>query len=130
MFSRSISDVRIGVEPKGLRRSSRQRCVGPTLVGDLGLRAEVDLTEACNTEIAFQVNRTTQNIGAGRLHTIMERVLGKASFEGPDLSSKQVVINGKYVCGRQEDVLQREDLRPVYPVRPGGLAFSAQAEVE
>ena len=61
-------------------------------------------------DIAFEVNRTTQNIGARRLHTILERVLEDVSFEGPDLSSKQVVIDGKYVRGRLDDVLQKEDL--------------------
>ena len=36
-------------------------------------------------EIAFEVNRTTQNIGARRLHTILERVVEEVSFDGPDL---------------------------------------------
>src|SRR5262249_58231924 len=45
-------------------------------------------------DIACEVNRTTQNIGARRLHTILERVVEDVSFEGPDLASKRVVIDG------------------------------------
>ena len=41
-------------------------------------------------DLAFEVNRTTQNIGARRLQTIMERVVEEVSFEGPDLKDKNV----------------------------------------
>ena len=61
-------------------------------------------------DIAFEVNRTTQNIGARRLHTILERVVEEISFEGPDLADKRVVIDGAYVRGRLNDILQKEDL--------------------
>jgi ATP-dependent HslUV protease ATP-binding subunit HslU len=61
-------------------------------------------------DIAFEVNRTTQNIGARRLHTILERVVEEVSFEGPDLVNKQVVIDGSYVRGRLAEVLEKEDL--------------------
>ena len=61
-------------------------------------------------DIAFEVNRTTQNIGARRLHTILERVVEEISFEGPDLADKHVVIDGDYVRGRLNDILQKEDL--------------------
>ena len=61
-------------------------------------------------DIAFEVNRTTQNIGARRLHTILERVVEDISFEGPDLTEKHVRIDGKYVRGRLQDILQKEDL--------------------
>ena len=61
-------------------------------------------------DIAFEVNRTTQNIGARRLHTILERVVEDVSFEGPDLADKYVVIDGKYVRGRLSEILQTEDL--------------------
>ena len=43
------------------------------------------------------MNRTTQNIGARRLHTILERVVEEVSFEGPDLAEKKVVIDGQFV---------------------------------
>jgi ATP-dependent HslUV protease ATP-binding subunit HslU len=61
-------------------------------------------------DVAYEVNRTTQNIGARRLHTILERVVENISFEGPDLASKRVVIDGPYVRGRLADILEKEDL--------------------
>jgi ATP-dependent HslUV protease ATP-binding subunit HslU len=61
-------------------------------------------------DIAFEVNRTAQNIGARRLHTILERVVEEASFEGPDLREKRVRIDGKYVRDRLTAILQTEDL--------------------
>ncbi len=61
-------------------------------------------------DIAFEVNRTTQNIGARRLHTILERVVEDISYEGPDLSDKRVSINGSHVRSRLNDILQKEDL--------------------
>ena len=61
-------------------------------------------------DIAFEVNRTTQNIGARRLHTILERVVEEVSFGGPDLQSKQVIIDGAYVRERLNSILEREEL--------------------
>ncbi len=61
-------------------------------------------------EIAFEVNRTAQNIGARRLHTILERVAEEVSFDGPDLKNKQVKVDAAYVRGRLADVLEKEDL--------------------
>ncbi|MFN4261519.1 MAG: ATP-dependent protease ATPase subunit HslU [Gemmataceae bacterium] len=61
-------------------------------------------------DIAYEVNRTTQNIGARRLHTILERVIEDISFEGPDLKNKRVIIDGPYVRDRLTDILQKEDL--------------------
>jgi ATP-dependent HslUV protease ATP-binding subunit HslU len=61
-------------------------------------------------DIAFEVNRTTQNIGARRLHTILERVVEDISFEGPDLLNKRVRIDGAYVRGRLTEILEKEDL--------------------
>jgi ATP-dependent HslUV protease ATP-binding subunit HslU len=61
-------------------------------------------------DIAGEVNRTTQNIGARRLHTVLERVVEEISFAAPDLPEKRVVIDAAYVRGRLADVLQREDL--------------------
>jgi len=61
-------------------------------------------------QIAFTVNRKTQNIGARRLYTIMERVFEQISFEGPDLAEKKVTINAAYVNDRLEEVLSDEDL--------------------
>ena len=61
-------------------------------------------------DIAFDVNRTTQNIGARRLHTILERVVEDVSFHGPDLDEKKVVLDGKYVKDRLLGILEKEDL--------------------
>jgi ATP-dependent HslUV protease ATP-binding subunit HslU len=61
-------------------------------------------------DVAYEVNRTTQNIGARRLHTILERVVETISFEGPDLPDKKVVIDGRYVRDRLADILEKEDL--------------------
>lgn len=65
---------------------------------------------AALADIAFQVNRTTQNIGARRLHTILERVVEDISFEGCDAVQKQIVIDGAYVRTRLATILEREDL--------------------
>ena len=61
-------------------------------------------------DIAFEVNSTTQNIGARRLHTVMERVVEEISFHGSDLDEKTQKIDSAYVKNRLKDVLQREDL--------------------
>jgi ATP-dependent HslUV protease ATP-binding subunit HslU len=62
-------------------------------------------------DIAFEVNRTTQNIGARRLHTILERVVEEISYLAPDqLPDKNVRVDGTYVRGRLDGILQKEDL--------------------
>jgi ATP-dependent HslUV protease ATP-binding subunit HslU len=65
---------------------------------------------AALAEIAFDVNRTTQNIGARRLHTILERVVEEICYEAPEIDKKKVVVDAKYVRGRLEGILQKEDL--------------------
>ncbi|GAB5442903.1 MAG: HslU--HslV peptidase ATPase subunit [Fuerstiella sp.] len=59
---------------------------------------------------AFQVNQSTQNIGARRLQTIMERLLEDVSYEAPDCGPRKVVIDGNYVDDRLKDIRQNEDL--------------------
>jgi ATP-dependent HslUV protease ATP-binding subunit HslU len=59
---------------------------------------------------AFQVNRMTQNIGARRLYTIMERLLEELSFEAPDMKTGRVTINAAYARERLEQVSKDEDL--------------------
>jgi ATP-dependent HslUV protease ATP-binding subunit HslU len=62
-------------------------------------------------EIAFEVNRTTQNIGARRLHTILERVVEEISYLAPDqLPDMHVRVDGAYVRERLNGILQKEDL--------------------
>ena len=61
-------------------------------------------------DTAFEVNRTTQNIGARRLHTILERVVENVSYQGPDLPEKRVVIDAKYVKQQLAEIMEKEDL--------------------
>jgi ATP-dependent HslUV protease ATP-binding subunit HslU len=61
-------------------------------------------------DLAFDLNRTMQNIGARRLHTLIERVVEDVSFEGPDLSEKKVLIDGKTVREKIGAITQKEDL--------------------
>jgi ATP-dependent HslUV protease ATP-binding subunit HslU len=61
-------------------------------------------------DLAFQVNQTTQNIGARRLHTILERVLEDISFEAPDRAEKRIVVDDQLVRQRLEVLSKDEDL--------------------
>ena len=61
-------------------------------------------------DIAFEVNRSAQNIGARRLHTILEKVVEEVSFEGPDLPEKTVIVDGKFVRDKLGPIVQSEDL--------------------
>ena len=59
---------------------------------------------------ASRVNEGTENIGARRLHTIMEKLLDEISFEGPDLKKKNVKIDAAYVSDRLADIIKDQDL--------------------
>ena len=59
---------------------------------------------------AATVNDQTENIGARRLHTIMERLLDEISFEGPDLKKKDVRIDREYVRNQLADIIKDQDL--------------------
>jgi ATP-dependent HslUV protease ATP-binding subunit HslU len=59
---------------------------------------------------AFDVNQRTQNIGARRLYTILERMLEELSFEAPDMKMGRVEINAAYVKERLEEITKDEDL--------------------
>jgi ATP-dependent HslUV protease ATP-binding subunit HslU len=61
-------------------------------------------------EIAEVVNERTENIGARRLHTIMEKLLEEISFDAPDSDRKKFVIDAAYVSGRLDTLVQNEDL--------------------
>jgi ATP-dependent HslUV protease ATP-binding subunit HslU len=60
--------------------------------------------------IANQVNERTENIGARRLHTVMEKLLDEISFSAPDLEKKDVVIDRAYVVEKLKDILSDENL--------------------
>ena len=61
-------------------------------------------------EIAFEVNERTENIGARRLSTVMERLLDEVSFDATGLSGKTIVVDAEYVNGRLAELSQDEDL--------------------
>jgi ATP-dependent HslUV protease ATP-binding subunit HslU len=98
--------VRILTEPKGALTKQYQ-----ALLGTEGIEVafQQDAVESL-ADFAFQVNQTTQNIGARRLYTIMERLLEELSFEAPDMKHGRVEINAAYVHQRLADVARDEDL--------------------
>ncbi|HVJ04633.1 MAG TPA: ATP-dependent protease ATPase subunit HslU [Candidatus Saccharimonadales bacterium] len=98
--------VKILTEPKS---SLTKQYVA--LLDTEGLKLE--LTPDALEEIAIfaaKVNETTENIGARRLHTIMERVLDKISFDAPELKEKDVKIDREYVGTMLADIVKDHDL--------------------
>src|SRR5437868_1798982 len=74
---------------------------------------ELEFTEDAVDSVAryaVRVNEQTENIGARRLHTIMEKVLDEISFLGPDLEPKQQVIDAAYVTRTLADIVKDQDL--------------------
>ena len=74
---------------------------------------KIDFTRDAVEEIASlaqQVNEQTENIGARRLHTIMEKVIEDISFEGPQLAGKKITIDRKYVQDKLKDIVKDRDL--------------------
>jgi ATP-dependent HslUV protease ATP-binding subunit HslU len=61
-------------------------------------------------DFAARVNDVTENIGARRLHTVMERLLDELSFEAPDMGGRAVVIDEAYVDRMLADIVRNEDL--------------------
>jgi ATP-dependent HslUV protease ATP-binding subunit HslU len=61
-------------------------------------------------DFATLVNERTENIGARRLHTVMEKLLDEISFEGPDLVDKNVTIDDTYVNKMLAEIVKNEDL--------------------
>ncbi len=60
--------------------------------------------------ISAQVNERTENIGARRLHTVLERLLDQISFDAPEMGGKEITIDGAMVRERLEAILQDQDL--------------------
>jgi ATP-dependent HslUV protease ATP-binding subunit HslU len=74
---------------------------------------KLEFTEEALQEVAnfaFKVNEGTENIGARRLHTIMERVLDHISFDAPDMKEKDVKVDGDYVRNALTDIVKDQDL--------------------
>ncbi|GAA0612323.1 HslU--HslV peptidase ATPase subunit [Virgibacillus siamensis] len=61
-------------------------------------------------EIAYDVNQDTDNIGARRLHTILEKLLEDLSFEAPDINMEKVDITGEYVNQKLSNIVKNKDL--------------------
>jgi len=73
----------------------------------------IEFTSEAIDEIAsfaFKVNEQTENIGARRLHTIMEKLLEDLSFKAPEIDKKEFVVDVKYVRDQLADVVQDKDL--------------------
>ncbi|OBX07660.1 ATP-dependent protease ATP-binding subunit HslU [Gallibacterium salpingitidis] len=73
----------------------------------------VDFTKeaiATIAEAAFRVNEKTENIGARRLHTVLERLMDKISFDASDMNGEKVTIDEAYVKSALGDVVENEDL--------------------
>lgn len=65
---------------------------------------------AALSEIAAQVNARSENIGARRLHTVLERLLEDLSFTAPELSEREVTVDSAYVHQRLDPIVKNEDL--------------------
>jgi ATP-dependent HslUV protease ATP-binding subunit HslU len=65
---------------------------------------------AAVARFAVQVNEQTENIGARRLHTILERLLDEISFEAPELKKKNVKVDGAYVSKQLAEIVKNQDL--------------------
>jgi ATP-dependent HslUV protease ATP-binding subunit HslU len=76
---------------------------------DITLHFEEDAIREM-AKIAAEVNQKTENIGARRLHTVMERVLDALSFDASDLDDKEFVVSADYVKKQLSDISQDQDL--------------------
>ena len=97
--------VRILTEPKNALVKQYM-----ALLGSEGI--ELEFTEDGIAEIASvaaQVNTSMENIGARRLHTVMERLLEEVSFAAPDVDEKKITINAAFVRERLADIVKDRD---------------------
>jgi ATP-dependent HslUV protease ATP-binding subunit HslU len=69
-----------------------------------------DAVEAM-ASIAYEINASMQDIGARRLHTVVEKVLDEISFTAPDIAPARIPIDAKYVRERLKGILEDEDLK-------------------
>ena len=74
---------------------------------------DVEFEEDAVVEIAAlaeQVNNTTDNIGARRLHTLMERLMEDILFDAPDVDNKKIIIDKAFVHRKLADIIEDQDL--------------------
>jgi ATP-dependent HslUV protease ATP-binding subunit HslU len=99
--------VRILTEPKTAMTRQYKLLLGTE---NVEVEFSQDAVEEMAT-IAFQVNSTMQDIGARRLHTVIEKVLDDISFQAPEIAPTRIRITAEYVRERLKELLQSEDLR-------------------
>jgi ATP-dependent HslUV protease ATP-binding subunit HslU len=98
--------VRILTEPRGALVNQYTALLGAE---DVTLTFTPGAVERI-AEFAARVNEATENIGARRLHTVMERLLDEVSFDAPDLDEKTVTIDEAYVERMLAGIIKNEDL--------------------
>ncbi len=98
--------VRILTEPKN---SLTKQYAALLSTEGVALEFSTDAVELL-ADYAFKVNQSTQNIGARRLYTIMERLLEELNFEAADMHAGRVPINAAYVREKLDEITQDEDL--------------------
>ncbi len=98
--------VRILTEP---RNALLTQYVALLATEHVSLQFQSDAAEEI-ARIAAVVNERTENIGARRLHTVVERLLEDVSFDGPELGGKEIAINAQYVKDKLDAIVKDEDL--------------------
>ena len=98
--------VRILTEPKGALMTQYTALLATE---GLDLTFEPEAVRRI-AEFATMVNERTENIGARRLHTVMEKLLDEVSFDAPDMSARSMVIDRDYVERMLVDIVKNEDL--------------------
>jgi ATP-dependent HslUV protease ATP-binding subunit HslU len=98
--------VRILTEPKN---ALIKQYIALLETEGLKLNITDDAVEAI-AKFATSVNEQTENIGARRLHTILEKVLDELSFEACDLKKKNVKVDAAYVNKQLADIVKNQDL--------------------
>jgi ATP-dependent HslUV protease ATP-binding subunit HslU len=98
--------VRILTEP---RNALIRQYVELLRTEEVALTFTQDAVEAV-AEIAMEVNASTENIGARRLYTIMEKLLEDIAFNAPDLPGKELTVDAEYVQARLRDIIRDQDL--------------------
>jgi ATP-dependent HslUV protease ATP-binding subunit HslU len=76
-----------------------------------GVELEIGVTAIRRiADLAQEVNSRTEDIGARRLYTMMERLLEDISFEAPERSGETIVVDGAYVDGKLDELVKDQDL--------------------
>ena len=106
-WSLTIEDLkRILIEPKNSLIKQYQALLNTE---DINLEFTDDAIQAL-AEMTAEINQNTENIGARRLHTLLEKLLEEISFLGNELEKKHQVINAEYVEERLGGLVKDQDL--------------------